>query len=596
MLKEKRGITLIALVITIIVLLILAGVTIATLTGENGVLTKATTAKEQSIIGEEKEAVKLAYTTCKTNDYTAIVTNSDLQDELNKIKENGQVSSSGDDLIVWFKDTNHRYTVNQDGTIEQIEDLTPEEADKVIDMLDSNIVLTADGTTKYIQQEFIIGQMTEMDLSNSTVISENGLRKKSINCFLDGKGKVYTWGDNDYGQLGNGEEQTATSNEPICISDIPGNILNKKNVVDIYSNGTTMLALDNEGKVYGWGNNYFGQLGNGEEQTDSNVPICISDISTSVLNGKKIEYIESQNITIALDSEGKVYTWGEREMLGDESTNNRTMPRCISDIVGNELNGKKIVDIYLDKTTAMALDSEGKLYTWGDNMDGQLGDGTTTSRNVPKCISDMPDNELNGKKVTNMYVNFRHGRTVIVLDDEEKVYLWGNNGNGQIGNGSTEEVITLPICISEEASNLKGKGIEKIYPLGELIALIDNEGKTYTWGNNSDGQLGDGTTIEKNIPECISDIENSALKGKIIKDIYYESGNRKVMAIGQNEELYMWGKDVSNMPVNITQTGDNALNNKYIVAIYFYSGSDTGNMICYLTQDGKILYETYFPM
>ena len=244
----------------------------------------------------------------------------------------------------------------------------------------------------------------------------------------------------------------------------------------------------------------------------------------------------------------------------------------------------------------MALDSEGKLYTWGDNMDGQLGDGTTTSRNVPKCISDMPDNELNGKRVTNMYVNFRHGRTVIVLDDEGKVYLWGNNGNGQIGNGSTEEVITLPICISEEASNLKGKGIEKIYPLGELIALIDNEGKTYTWGNNSDGQLGDGTTIEKNIPECISDIENSALKGKIIKDIYYESGNRKVMAIGQNEELYMWGKDVSNMPVNITQTGDNALNNKYIVAIYFYSGSDTGNMICYLTQDGKILYETYFPM
>ena len=215
-------------ILNIIVLLILAGVTIATLTGENGVLTKATTAKEQSIIGEEKEAVKLAYTTCKTNDYTAIVTNSDLQDELNKIKENGQVSSSGDDLIVWFKDTNHRYTVNQDGTIEQIEDLTPEEADKVIDMLDSNIVLTADGTTKYIQQEFIIGQMTEMDLSNSTVISENGLRKKSINCFLDGKGKVYTWGDNDYGQLGNGEEQTATSNEPICISDIPGNILNKK--------------------------------------------------------------------------------------------------------------------------------------------------------------------------------------------------------------------------------------------------------------------------------------------------------------------------------------------------------------------------------
>ena len=64
--KERKGITLIALVITIIVLLILAGVSIITLTGNNGILTKAENAKEQTIIGEEKEQVKLAYTTVRT--------------------------------------------------------------------------------------------------------------------------------------------------------------------------------------------------------------------------------------------------------------------------------------------------------------------------------------------------------------------------------------------------------------------------------------------------------------------------------------------------------------------------------------------------
>ena len=83
--KSSKGITLIALVITIIVLLILAAVSIATLTGENGILTRAQDAKEQTIIGREKEQVELAYSSASANKLGENVTSGELQEELNKV-------------------------------------------------------------------------------------------------------------------------------------------------------------------------------------------------------------------------------------------------------------------------------------------------------------------------------------------------------------------------------------------------------------------------------------------------------------------------------------------------------------------------------
>ena len=118
---RQKGITLIALVITIIVLLILAGVSIATLTGENGILKQANSAKEKTIIGEEKEAINLAYTACKSKDYTKDVTSGELREELEKIKKNVQVTESGDELIILYEETQHRYKITQSGEIEEIE-------------------------------------------------------------------------------------------------------------------------------------------------------------------------------------------------------------------------------------------------------------------------------------------------------------------------------------------------------------------------------------------------------------------------------------------------------------------------------------------
>ena len=115
--RKENGITLVALVITIIVLLILAGVSIALVVGDNGVLSKAQDAKTGSIVAEEKEQVDLAYSSALTKNLGAAVTAENLQDELNESVGSGKttVSEDGDIINVLFNETGHNYVVNRTG-------------------------------------------------------------------------------------------------------------------------------------------------------------------------------------------------------------------------------------------------------------------------------------------------------------------------------------------------------------------------------------------------------------------------------------------------------------------------------------------------
>lgn len=125
LLKEKRGITLIALVVTIIVLLILAAVSISAVVGENGIITKASDSKEKTVIGKEKEQIEIAYSAATINTLNGEVTEDMLRDELDKLL--GDVSKSDDDkqtivstntsdgtFNVLYKETNHNYNVGNE--------------------------------------------------------------------------------------------------------------------------------------------------------------------------------------------------------------------------------------------------------------------------------------------------------------------------------------------------------------------------------------------------------------------------------------------------------------------------------------------------
>ena len=120
--QMNKGITLIALVITTIVLLILAGVTITTLTGENGILTRASEAKEDTVIAQEKEQVEIAYSSARINQSGENITSKELQDELDKVAGYNNTSVTGNNKFkVKFKDTEHIYTVGTSGEVSEYE-------------------------------------------------------------------------------------------------------------------------------------------------------------------------------------------------------------------------------------------------------------------------------------------------------------------------------------------------------------------------------------------------------------------------------------------------------------------------------------------
>lgn len=183
-------------------------------------------------------------------------------------------------------------------------------------------------------------------------------------------------------------------------------------------------------------------------------------------------------------------------------------------MIYNIFDGKKLIDYEeVDNDTYMVLDSDGKIYSWGRNYEGQLGNGTNTRTNNPMCISDISGSEVNGKRIKQIRMSDRGN--VLAIDDSGKVYAWGDNSKGQLGNGLTDNK-SLPICISDLQNNaLNGKKIEKIFLSDANAFALDNNGKLYSWGGgNFSGQLGNGSSVSSKTPMCISDMDGSELKGK----------------------------------------------------------------------------------
>ena len=602
------------------------------LTGNNGVLTQGKRAKEETEIAEEKEAISLAMNALKiqkqvgakksgrkvalnnepkeevldaqskdviklsaTSTNSIIITPEELKEEMDKGNPKPESVTQGDDdgLEVTFgaDRKNRSYDVTQAGVIIKKAQLTPEEAAKIVDVV-ANIdgvtyVLTAGGEVKEttVTPGNIFGTLKTTD----EVITKNGVKKKCKNCFIDKKGKVYTWGANDSGQLGNGT--TDDSSVPICISDVADSPLKGKNIVDIYSLGGRIIAKDSKGNLYTWGYNYNGRLGNGTT-TNSSMPICISDIEGSPLKEKNVVDVYEKDLTVIVkDSNGKLYSWGENYsgQLGNGTTENSSMPVCISDIEGSPLNGKDIVDVYADYSTMIVKDSDGKLYSWGYNGYGQLGDGKTTDSSMPICISNIENSPLKGKNIVDVH---NYGSTIIAKDSNGKLYTWGYNTSGQLGNGTTTNS-SMPICINDiENSPLKGKNIVDVHNSSSTIIAKDSSGKLYTWGWNNFGQLGNETTENSSMPICISDIENSPLIGNEVVEIYDYYGY--IMVKDDNGKLYSWGWNNygqlgngttanSSMPVCISNIENSPLKEKKIVNIY--TGDDT---IIAKDSDGKL--------
>ena len=179
---------------------------------------------------------------------------------------------------------------------------------------------------------------------------------------------------------------------------------------------------------------------------------------------------------------------------------------------------------------AVALD--GRVYCWGSNSNGKIGSGNTSSALVPSAVK--ISGALVGKVIKQIEPSSAGNHSCVIASDD-KAYCWGYNGFGQLGNNNTVNSLT-PVAV-DTAGVLASKTIKQIASGGISSCVIASDDKSYCWGSNNFGQLGNGNLKNSSTPTPVS--TTGVLAGKTIKQI--TAGNSYFCVIASDDKAYCWG-------------------------------------------------------
>jgi len=364
---------------------------------------------------------------------------------------------------------------------------------------------------------------------------------------------ISAWGYNVNGALGN----KTILNSVFPVRTEMGGVLKDKTVVSLAAGYAFSAAVTTEGLVYTWGQNANGQLGDGTN-TGRTQPVQVDTGATSALNGKTVVAVACGSyFTLALTTEGRVYSWGENDygQLGDGTNGagtDKNLPVAVDVGAMSALNGKTVVAIAAGLDHALALTSEGQVVSWGRNDFRQLGDNTTTSRNRPVFVNTGVSSALNGRVVVQISAGYLHN---LVLTSTGVIASWGSGGSGRLGDGTTNNGI-IPITVNSAGSALLGKNIISVSAGGEHSMALSADGLAFSWGENSNGQLGDGGTTDRLLAVAVDVSGSSALMGKVVTAI--SASLYHTIAIDNAGLVYGWGRGQYGRIGDGTQTSRNS--------------------------------------
>jgi len=340
--------------------------------------------------------------------------------------------------------------------------------------------------------------------------------------------RIFSWGENNFGQLGDGTESNRIS--PVEITS-NFNLQVDDDITKISTKADHNLLLTSTNLVFTWGYNFYGQLGDGSNQSSS-LPIMITP-SFQLQSNENIEsvYAGCQH-SMAISTDNQVFTWGNNlyGQLGNKDTSNRLKPTEIT----SEFNlvSDEIVEVIAGQLHAFGISSSGKVYAWGLNGNGQLGIGTTSSIFTPVEITSA-FNLLVGERVIEMSAgsNFSYAIT-----SYGRVFAWGYNYY-RLGDGTTINRLS-PVEITSNFNLVENEMIIKIEAGNYQSIAISSSNRVFTWGINQHGQLGDGTRMNSLLPIDITSNFDLAEKEEIINLI---SGENHSLVITSNNRVFAWG-------------------------------------------------------
>jgi len=337
---------------------------------------------------------------------------------------------------------------------------------------------------------------------------------------LKSDGTVWTVGADNFGQLGDDNNLTPKKS-PVQVSGLTG-------VVAVAAGDNHSMALTNTGALYLWGKNTYGQIGDNNAGTDRKTPV--QSTLTNV-----VAIAAGSEFSVALNSSGQVYVWGRdnKGQLGDgtaSATNTTTPAQLLSSggaaiaagseftlivktdhtVYGtgensdyqlgytNNTDQSSLVQMSGVSTATAAAAGEkhsvillsgGTLKAVGDNQYGSLGDGSTTDRTslVPVAT------------VSNITAIASGASHVIARESDGTVWAWGRNDQGQVGNNALGTNATSPVELTSLSS------ISSVDAGFNDSIAVTASGIVYTWGENGNYELGDGTNLVRSVPTPICD-------------------------------------------------------------------------------------------
>lgn len=396
----------------------------------------------------------------------------------------------------------------------------------------NNVGQLGDGTNSWKSSPVRLKPNTYTVKNNYLPVTETIIKQalgESFTVLITSNNRVYTFGLNNYGQLGTGNTTTSL---PVDITN-NFNLSEGEIIVDVYAGHYFAFAVSSTGRIFSWGQNNYGQLGNGTNQ-NKNLPQDVTSFF-GIYEPESVQSIElGAEFGLMLSSDNRVIVWGCNTFgqLGDGTTQNRYSPIDITANLSLGV-GEAVTKIAVGGWHSSAYTSDNRLFTWGRNDYGQLGDSTFVQKTLP---TDITSNLVLLPSETISQLKSRY-LTTFTITSEGRVLAWGGNPSGQIGDGTTVNK-NIPTEITGNFGLDVGDEIVDLDLADQAPIAYSLSGRIFSWGNNAFGTLGDGTTVNKSLPNEITS-NFSFYSGETIDRVICGSSHCSLLTT--EGRVYIWG-------------------------------------------------------